>query len=380
MVDIPIKARVECTDGPCGTSVAVIVNPTMQTVTHFVVEQSSLDPEQRMVPIKQVKETTASLIRIGCSKAELGEMEPFIERRYIEGAWDDPAYWYGATDTYLEPYVTPAMPPYEEIQRTPPGELAIYRGTWVEATDGHVGTVGELMVDPSSGHITHMVLQEGHLWGKREIALPLSAVDRVEADAVYLRLDKKAIERLPSTPLKRHYQKAGDEGREIELVARIFDNPGQASDALDFVESLHRQKVFKILNAAVLVKEEDGSTSLKDTRDLEPKKGRILGAIAGGLIGLLAGPVGAVMGALAGVGAGSLAAKWVDLGFSDKFLAELQEHLQPGSSALIILVEHEWAQPMSEALSDLGGIVLQQTLTDELVEELMEAKTTTDQN
>jgi uncharacterized membrane protein len=199
-------------------------------------------------------------------------------------------------------------------------------------------------------------------------------------DAVYLKLDKDAIERLPGTPLKRHYQKARDQGTEIELVARVFEDPGQASEALDFVESLHRQKVFRILNAAVLVKEEDGSTSLEDTKDLEPKQGRILGAIAGGLVGLLAGPVGAVVGALAGVGAGSLAAKWVDLGFSDKFLAELQEHLQPGSSALIILVEHEWAQPMSEALSDLGGIVLQQTLTDELVEELMEARSTGDQD
>jgi uncharacterized membrane protein len=269
---------------------------------------------------------------------------------------------------YMEPYVTPAAPPYEEVQRTPPGELAIYRGTWVEATDGHVGTVGELVMDPSTGHITHMVLREGHLWGKREITLPLSAIDRIEADAVYLKLDKQAIERLPATPLTRHYQKAESEGKEIELVARVFESPGQASEALELVEGLHQQKRFRILNAAVLVKEEDGTTSIKDTKDLEPRKGRILGAIAGGLVGLLAGPVGVVVGALAGVGAGSLAARWVDLGFSDKFLTELQEHLQPGSSALIVLVEHEWAQPMSEALSDLGGVVLQQPLTDEMVE------------
>ena len=47
-------------------------------------------------------------------------------------------------------------------------------------------------------------------------------------------------------------------------------------------------------------------------------------------MGLIGGPVGVVVEALAGLGAGSLAAKWVDLGFSDEFLAGLQEHLSLG--------------------------------------------------
>jgi hypothetical protein len=59
-----------------------------------------------------------------------------------------------------------------------------------------------------------MVLQEGHLWGKKEITVPLSAIDRVEAEAVHLKLDKQAVERLPATPLQRHYQEA--KGNEIE--------------------------------------------------------------------------------------------------------------------------------------------------------------------
>ena len=77
-------------------------------------------------------------------------------------------------------------------------------------------------------------------------------------------------------------------------------------------------------------------------------------------------------GALAGLGAGSLAARWLDLGFSDEFLEGLQEHLQPGSSALVVLVEQEWAQPLSEALDGDDGVILQQALTDELVGELMQ--------
>jgi hypothetical protein len=41
-------------------------------------------------------------------------------------------------------------------------------------------------------------------------------------------------------------------------------------------------------------------------------------------------------------------------------------------SALIVLVEHDWVHPLSEALADDEGIILQQTLTDELVQHLIE--------
>ena len=70
-----------------------------------------------------------------------------------------------------------------------------------------------------------------------------------------------------------------------------------------------------------------------------------------------------------GAGAGHVAAKKLDFGFSDKFLENLQEHLQPGNSALIVLVEDTWAVSLSESLKDDKGIILQQTITDELVKE-----------
>jgi hypothetical protein len=44
---------------------------------------------------------------------------------------------------------------------------------------------------------------EGHLWGKKEVAIPVSAIDRIEADTVYLKLDKKSIASLPSQSVRR---------------------------------------------------------------------------------------------------------------------------------------------------------------------------------
>jgi uncharacterized membrane protein len=382
MTEIPIEARVECVDGLCGKSITVIVNPKTQTVTHLVIQDKSfLEGETRLVPIDQILETTPDLVRLRCTREELAKMEPFVERHYDEEVWQNPAYWY-AMDDYLDPYSAPMTPMYmfDEEEKIPEGEIAVRRGTLVEATDGHVGVVGELAVDPASEQVTHLILRQGHLWGKREISLPLSAIDRVEAGTVYLKLDKQAIEQLPSIPFKRQHRKRLDHMPSVELVVKVFDTQAEASEALAFVEDLHRRKIVKILNAAVLAKGEDGATSLEDARDLEPNTGRLLGAVAGGLVGLAAGPVGAIVGAIAGLGAGSLAAKWVDLGFSDEFLTGLQERLQPGSSALVVLVEHDWIQPLSEALAGDDtrqegdrGVILQQTLTDQMVEDFLRA-------
>ena len=90
-------------------------------------------------------------------------------------------------------------------------------GMEVEAADGHAGTAGELVVDPQSAEITHFVLREGHLWGKKEVTLPVAAVERVARDRVYLKLDKQAIGQLPAIPVRR--RQANADGVEIQRLA-----------------------------------------------------------------------------------------------------------------------------------------------------------------
>jgi uncharacterized membrane protein len=251
----------------------------------------------------------------------------------------------------------------------------------VRASDGQIGVVGGLISDESGKAVTHLILQEGHLWGKKEVALPLAAVDRVEGDTVYLKLDKKAIEQLPMLPHKRKYV----EGEaHVELVARVFnapdkDNERLAREALDYAQDLHKHQVVTLLNAALLVKDQDGTVSVVDTREIDPKKGRVLGAITGGLVGLIAGPGGAIVGALAGLGAGGAAGKRIDEGFSDEFLKNLQDHLQPGSAAVILLVEHQWRRSAAESLAGQEGFIFQQSLTDKLVEDLLDASASDEQ-
>jgi sporulation protein YlmC with PRC-barrel domain len=85
----------------------------------------------------------------------------------------------------------------------PADELAVRRGAAVEATDGHVGHVDAFLVDPENDHITHLILGEGHLWGQKDVTIPVSEIERIEEDHVYLKLDKHSIEELPSVPMRR---------------------------------------------------------------------------------------------------------------------------------------------------------------------------------
>jgi uncharacterized membrane protein len=237
-------------------------------------------------------------------------------------------------------------------------------GHKVEALDGHAGTVGELVTDPSSGEVTHFALQGGHLWGKKEVTLPVSAVEQVAGDTVYLKLDRQAIGQLPAIPVRR-----GDESK-IDLVAVAFDAPEDAGQALGFIDQFRKKGTLKILNAAVLVADAEGTVSVKDTRDIDPKKGRLLGAVTGGLIGLAGGPVGAVVGALAGAGAGGVAGKKIDLGFSEQFLDGLKQYLKPNTSALVVLIEHGYYEQLSGVIAEEEGVFFRQTLTDKLVADL----------
>jgi PRC-barrel domain len=211
-MEIPLNAQVECTDGVCGRSMYVLINPVIDQVTHLVVREDSSGAEY-IVPVEVVSETIADTIRLHCSKAKLKKMRPFIKTTFIEekvpynSGSDGGMYGMGAY--YYAPYVTSEMTVQVlvEHQQIPPGELAVRRGTRVEATDGYVGHVDEFVVNPENGHITHLVMREGHLWGQKDVIIPVSAMGkhREDTDTVFLKLNKQQIESLPTFPLHRRW-------------------------------------------------------------------------------------------------------------------------------------------------------------------------------
>ena len=102
----------------------------------------------------------------------------------------------------LASYITP------EKEHIPADELAIRRGARVEAVDGHVGRVDEFLVNPSNDQISHLVMREGHLWGQKDVTIPVSQIDHYQDNTVYLKLNKQDIEKLPSIPVRRNRAKS----------------------------------------------------------------------------------------------------------------------------------------------------------------------------
>jgi sporulation protein YlmC with PRC-barrel domain len=76
----------------------------------------------------------------------------------------------------------------------------VRQGARVEATDGRVGRLDEFLVDPANEHVTHLVMREGHLWGRRDVTIPVSEIDLIEEDTIYLKLDKEQVGALPTVP------------------------------------------------------------------------------------------------------------------------------------------------------------------------------------
>jgi hypothetical protein len=78
----------------------------------------------------------------------------------------------------------------------PLGEVAVRRGDRVNAVDGAIGHVKGLVIDTGTDHVTHVLLQEGHLWGRKQVAIPIKAVTSVD-DGISLNLTKQEVEDLP---------------------------------------------------------------------------------------------------------------------------------------------------------------------------------------
>lgn len=204
-MDIPIHATVSCNDATCGESTAVIIDPVEKKITHIVVKEKHFPHVERLVPVDLIDAATTDSIQLNCDEEDFEKMDEFIEHHFIRT--DSPYFEYPPTEYLVWPYVRTLEVDYRDIQseHIPPGELAIHRGAQVKSTEGKVGSVDEFLIDPNNGHVTHLILREGHLWGKKEVTIPIGQVDHISDNTVELKLDNSSIEALPSIPVKRWF-------------------------------------------------------------------------------------------------------------------------------------------------------------------------------
>jgi hypothetical protein len=210
MSEFTLGARASCSDGFCGVVSRTILDPAARTVTHLVVEPRHHGAGGRLVPVDLV-EATAGEVRLRCTLDEFGRLEPAEE---VDVAADEYGGGYGQAEAVQGYGSVGSMgvgasasgmgigmglghrTPLVVSHAVPLGETEVERHEHVHAVDGEIGQVEGFAVDPASHQVTHGLLKEGHLWGSKQVAIPVSAVASVDA-GIRLNITKKQVEDLP---------------------------------------------------------------------------------------------------------------------------------------------------------------------------------------
>ena len=185
--EFAMGATASCVDGPGGKVSRVIIDPATETVTHLVIEPKHWLGVGRLVPLDLV-DTTGGGISLRCTVEEFGNLEPAEEAELAEDVTGGLALNAPMGATSPVPVILQDVVPL--------GEADVERGEPVHAVDGEIGRVEGLLVDPDNHRVTHVLLQEGHLWGRKKVSIPVSAVTGVE-NGIQLSLTRKQVEDLP---------------------------------------------------------------------------------------------------------------------------------------------------------------------------------------
>jgi uncharacterized membrane protein len=155
-----------------------------------------------------------------------------------------------------------------------------------------------------------------------------------------------------------------------DLVVFAFKNDTGAQEMAEAVKGLQKQELIKLEDAAIVVRRQDGKAKVKQAQSLVGA-GALGGAFWGMLIGLLFWMpwLGLAIGALSGAVAGHFS----DVGIDDKFIKEVGSTIEPGHSALFMLI-FDWTEDkVLDELSAFDADVLRTSLSKEDEEKLKEA-------
>ncbi len=204
MTEFTIGADVSCTDGPCGKLSRLIVEPGSQAVTHLVVEPRHRGPG-RLVPAG-LAGAAGGEIRLRCSRDEFGKLDAAEEEELLpaDGGYHmspDPRFMAGRGLGLPLASLSPRAKRVDTEDFVPLGEVEVSRGDPVFATDGEIGRVHGLVIDPGSRHVSHVLLEEGHLWGRKDVAIPVGAVTKI-GDIVRLSISKQQVQDLPPVEIE----------------------------------------------------------------------------------------------------------------------------------------------------------------------------------
>jgi hypothetical protein len=209
-MEFTFGSRASCSDGHCGELTRTIFDPAKRTVTHLVIEPKHRPGAGRLVPI-ELADTAGGEISLRCTRAEFDLFDPSEDIQLVQGLdytggyGPDAVAGYGGVGGMGVGGSVSGMgigaslgheTPTVSSENVPEGEGEVARHDHVHATDGLIGELNGFVVDPGDHRVTYLLLREGHVWGRHEIAIPVSAVTAADP-IIRLNLTKKQVEELP---------------------------------------------------------------------------------------------------------------------------------------------------------------------------------------
>jgi uncharacterized membrane protein len=155
-----------------------------------------------------------------------------------------------------------------------------------------------------------------------------------------------------------------------DLIVVRFDNETGAEQMRDAMITLQKEYIVELADAAVVVRTQDGKVRVKQAHDLVGA-GALGGAFWGMLVGLLF--LMPWVGAAIGAAAGAVGGMFTDIGVDDKFIKEVGEQIQPGNSALFLLLNKQTPDRLIEEFHKFRGTIIQTSLSHEEELKLREA-------
>jgi len=205
---LELGTSIRCADGATRELVDVVIDSSSSRVTHLVIQPAQHAEDARLVPISLASraEDGESEISLNCGAADLERFDPvhkFEILRAGERPNEDPKWDVGVEDIVVAPnYAPTAFGDYGgsldsdvtiSYDRVPKGEIELRHASSVYSADGHhLGSVDAVIVDDDD-RLTHLLLERGHLWWKREVALPAEAISKFESDMLTLGLTKREL-------------------------------------------------------------------------------------------------------------------------------------------------------------------------------------------
>lgn len=155
-----------------------------------------------------------------------------------------------------------------------------------------------------------------------------------------------------------------------DMIVVAFPNDHEAFELRDKLTELQKQHVISLEDAAVAIRKPDGKVKVKQITSLTGA-GALGGAFWGMLIGLLFWMpwLGLAIGAISGAIGGKLS----DFGVDDAFIKETAATIEPGHSAIFLLVREATADKVLPELQKFSnGTIIQTSLSDEQEAQLRE--------